>query len=198
MLDCHVHKHCLLPLSYLTFEQPQSVLPSCVFLGLQYSQCIGVQVQNTPSCVFSTFLNRKLGLQSLAGTSPTSLPLLAFGPLVRIGSILLPLLATGPPDPLTWRLLTADSAHPLIASALHCHPFLIPHPWRPGCSAVEHSPGCQRGPGVGNAYGKKNTVAGRSHGDPLHSSSWELATGSDSQIPKILTQQILDEGPEHV
>lgn len=168
MLDCHVRKHCLLPLSCLTFEQPQSVLPSvfaaCVFLGLQCSQCTGVQVQSTPSCVFSTSLNRKLDLQSLIGTSPTSLPLLAFGPLVRIGSILLPLLAASPPDPLTWRLLTADSIHPLIASALHCHLFLIPHTWRPSSSAVERSPRCQRGPGVGNAYGKKNTVAGRSHG----------------------------------
>lgn len=122
-------------LSCLTLSS--SSLPSCqCLLLLSCWVCSGCSVwmsapgsTDHPSCVFFTSLNRKLGPQSLV---PHALPpcrLLATGPLVSIDSVLLPWLAAGSPDPLTWRLLTADSVHPLI----QLHPASL---W----AALSHTP----------------------------------------------------------
>lgn len=96
MLDCDVHTHCLLPLFLPYIEQPQSVLLSvlaaCIFLGLQWSQRMGVSPQKYRSLFLSVLHipQQEAGFTEPSCTCPTFLPLLAVGPLVSIGSILLP------------------------------------------------------------------------------------------------------------
>jgi hypothetical protein len=109
----------------------------------------------------------------------------------------LPWLAAGPADPLAWGLLTADSVHPLLQSVGSSFSFPTL-----GAQAVLLQSilllGAREGQGWGTHMRKRIPWLEVAMEIVYILQAGELASRSDSQIPKTPAQQILDGGPEQV